>query len=129
MDIFFQDPTEIPLPPEEVRIRDVSVKPYSDAKRVRVRIELDPFQKRPSLELVIEDSQKLQVAQARVIETMGRQLEMTLHLRDSHPGGAYTLHVMLYYEEIPQTKEDEPVNEVPEPLVVDRRQASFTLGS
>ena len=127
MDIFFQDPTEVPLPPEEVHIRDVSVKPYPDGRRVRVHIELDPFQKRPSLELVIVDAQDEQIAQAQVIETMSRRLEMTMHLRQSQPGDGYTLHVQLYYEETPQAIEGEPASEYPAPRVVDQRQVSFML--
>lgn len=127
MDIFFQDPTEVPLSPDEVRIRDVSVKPYPDGRRVRVHVELDPFQKRPNLELVIVDAQDEQIAQAQVIETMSRRLEMTLHLRGSQPLGGYTLRVLLYYEELPQAIQGEPASEVPAPRVVDRRQVSFTL--
>jgi len=127
MDIFFQDPAEIPLPPQEVRIRDVLVQPYPDGLRVRVHIELDPFQKRPSLEVVILDALDEPAAQTRVIETMGRTLEMTLHLRESQPGGAYTIRVLLYYEEAPQAVEGEMATEYPAPLVVDQRQASFTL--
>ena len=42
MDIFFQDPTDIPLPPEEVRIRELTAEPWPDGRRVRVYVELTP---------------------------------------------------------------------------------------
>jgi hypothetical protein len=127
MDIFFQDPAVIPLPPQEVRIREVSVKPYPDGRRVRVHIELDPFQKCPSLEIVILDEMDMPVAQTRVIDTIGRTLEMTMHLRTSQPGSTYKVWASLYYQEDLQAGMDEPLTEGPVMLVVDRRQASFVF--
>jgi hypothetical protein len=125
MDLFFQDPSVIPLPPEEVRIREVSAKPYPDGKRVRVRVELDPFQKRPSLELTILNARAEPVAQARVIETMVRTMEMTLHLREEQTGGEYTLHCLLYYQDAPSPDSVESEIEYPPPSVVDQRQVPF----
>jgi hypothetical protein len=129
MDLFFEDPSVIPLPPEEVRIREVSAKPYPDGRRVRVRVELDPFQKRPSLEVTILNALAESVAQARVIETMTRTLEMTLHLREAQGGGDYTLHCLLYYQEAPAPQTDEAPIEYPPAKVVDQRQVSFSLAA
>jgi hypothetical protein len=127
MDLFFQDPSVIPLPPEEVRIREMRVKPYLDGKRVRVRVELDPFQRRPSLEMTILNAKAEQVVQARVIETMARTLEMTLHLREDQPCGQYTFHCLLYYQDAPTPEPVESLVEYPPPKVVDQRQVSFML--
>jgi len=129
MDLFFQDPSVIPLPPEEVRIQEMNVKPYPDGKRVRVRVELDPFQKRPSLEMTILNAQAEPVAQARVIETMAHTLEMTMHLREEQPGGEYIFHCLLYYQDAPTPEAVESVVEYPSPKVVDQRQVSFMLTS
>jgi hypothetical protein len=129
MDLFFQDPSVIPLPPEEVRIREMSVKPYPDGKRVRVRVELDPFQKRPSLEMTILNARAELVVQARVVETMARALEMTLHLREEQPGGEYTFNCLLYYQDAPTPEAVESAIEYPSPKVVDQRQVSFMLPS
>lgn len=129
MDLFFQDPTVIPLPPEEVRIREVSAKPYPDGKRVRVQIEVDPFQKRPSLEMTILNAQAEPLAQARVIETITRTFEMTMHLREEQPGGEYTFHCLLYYQDAPTPEPVELPVEYPPPKVVDHRQVSFMLTS
>jgi hypothetical protein len=127
MDLFFSDPSEIPLPPEEVRIQALRGEPYPDGKRVRVFVELNPFQKRPSLEIsILSDTGKL-VAQARVIETMIRKLEMTLHLRESQPGSVYTLQALLYYEASLKAEEGQDVQALPPPLEVDHSQASFIL--
>ena len=127
MDLFFQDPSVIPLPPDEVRIREMSVKPYTDGKRVRVRVELDPFQKRPSLEITILNARAEPVAQARVIETMAHTLEMTMHLREEQPGGEFTIHCLLYYQDAPSPEPVEPMIQYPPPKVVDQRQVSFLL--
>lgn len=128
MDFFFADPSEIPLPPEEVRIKALRGEPYPDGKRVRVFVELKPFQKRPSLEVTVFDAIGKQVAQARVIEMMTRKLEMTLHLRESQPGYAYTLHASLYYDAPLITEEQgQATSELPPALEVDRCQVSFVL--
>lgn len=97
MDIFFQDPSEIPLPPAEMRIRDLHAEPSPDGKRVRVYVEVAPFQKRPNLDLTISNDQKEEVASVSVIETMVRKLEMTMHIRGSPSGGTYALAATLYY--------------------------------
>ncbi|MEN8172069.1 MAG: hypothetical protein ABFS03_04235, partial [Chloroflexota bacterium] len=56
MDIFFTDPNDIPLPPDEVHIRKLSAEPWPDKKRVHVNLEISPFQKRPSGEIILTDS-------------------------------------------------------------------------
>jgi hypothetical protein len=127
MDLFFQDPSEIPLSPEEVRFLALRGEPYPDGKRVRVYVELKPFQKRPSLELTIFNADGRQVAQARVIESMIRKLEMTLHLRESQPGGVYTIQALLYYEAPLEAEEVPAAKQLPPPLNVDCCQASFIL--
>jgi hypothetical protein len=129
MDLFFQDPDVIPLPPEEVQIRDLSAKPYPDGKRVRVRVEIDPFQKRPSLEVMIQNAYGETVSQVRVIETMTRLLEMTMHLREGQLGEDYSLQCLLYYQETPSPDTSEGEIEYPPAHVVDQRQVSFKLSA
>src|SRR4030042_6775942 len=53
MDIFFQDPNEVRLPPEEVRLSEMHVTPLADGNRVKVYLELTPFIKRPNIEVII----------------------------------------------------------------------------
>ena len=56
MDIFFRDPSEIPLPPDEVRIRVLHADPYPDGQRVRIHLEVDPFQRRPNADVRITNA-------------------------------------------------------------------------
>ena len=74
MDIFFQDPSDIPLPPVEVRIRSLRAEPWSDQRRVHIYLELDPFQKRPNIEVVINDPEGREEARVDIVETMVRKV-------------------------------------------------------
>jgi len=128
MDIFLHDPHEIPLPAEEVRIRDLRAELLPDGRRVRVTLEVDPFQKRPSVSLTILDAASVLLAEASVIESMSRKIELTLHLR---PASAeivrpYTLLAILFYlPALPAPGEDVDPSAVGQPQVIDRRSIQF----
>ncbi len=128
MDLFFTDPNEVPLPPAEVRIRELRASPNSDGRRVRVYLEIDPFQRRPSADLEILDSQDRVVSSASVIETVVRTMEMTLHLREVMHG-PHRLVATLYYSAFEDIKPEESA-EATYPLetkVVDTRQIIFDV--
>ncbi len=129
MDIFFQDPSEVPLPPDEVRIRVLRAEPWPDGRRVQIYLEVDPFQKRPNADVVIRSARGEQVATASVIESMVRKMEFNLHLREQQPGGEYTVQAILFYTEpIPEPKEGEEVPlQLPEPVFVDQKEINFTI--
>ena len=95
MDIFFQDPGDVPLPPEEVRVREFRAEPWMDGRRVRIILEVDPFQKRPNAGVSIVDTTGNEVAQASIIETIARKMEINLHLRHDEPAGEYIARVKL----------------------------------
>lgn len=129
MDIFFQDPSEVPLPPNEVRIRELRAEPWPDGRRVLVYLEVDPFQKRPSAEVEIINSDGQIVSHASVIESMSRKMEFTMHLRQEQVAGDYRLTVTVFYSDpIPEPKEGETeLPELPEPQVVDTAEARFVI--
>lgn len=132
MDIFFQDPSEIPLPPAEVRIQELRAEPWPDGKRVRVYVEVAPFQKRPSIDLSISNEKKEVVAAASIIETMVRKLEMTLHIRSSTSGGTFALAATLYYSKPPEASKSESheAEEGPQSIsyqVVDQSVVTFQI--
>jgi len=118
MDIFFQDPTEVPLPPDEVRIRALRAETYPDGQRVRVYLEVDPSQQRPSADLAIRDSAGNEVTNASIVESMYRKMELTMHLRHPQPGETYTLSAVIFFVQQP------PAGEEPDPRlrqIVDSR--------
>jgi hypothetical protein len=127
VDIFFNDPTDIPLPPDEVRIRHFEVNPWSDGRRVRVYLEVTPFQKRPNGEISITNAGGDELANISIIETMDPKMEFTLHLRGAELRGPYTVSAYIfYYEESADTSaEDDLPFKGRERTVVDRVTETF----
>lgn len=128
MDIFFTDPTEVPLPPDEVRIRSLRVEPWPDGNRVRVYLEIDPFQKRPNAEIRILDQENVEVASLNVIETIERKMEFTMHLRHKDPRGHFQVEAVVFYSELVEADEGKEA-EPPAHEVVDRANATFSIES
>jgi hypothetical protein len=129
MDIFFQDPDDEPVPPDEVRIRDFTATPYPDRRRVRVYLEVTPFLKRPSGEVTITNQDGEILAIANIIETMTSKLELTLHLRGA--AGAENLQATadLFYQETPSEEEADNGEDydLPDRTRVDMAQVRFSV--
>ena len=102
MDIFFHDPDDQPVEPEEVRIREFAAKPYPEGTRIHIYLELTPFQKRPSAEVFVKNELGEIVAQASIIETVNRKMEMTLHIRGERREGPHTVIVKIFYDDEPE---------------------------
>jgi hypothetical protein len=102
-DIFFTDANEVPVPPEEVRIRTFNVKPRSDGVRVDVHIELTPFQRRPNLELELIDQVGKKMSSLSVVEAIDPKMDFTMHLRNKSQG-KHQLVVQVFYSDIDPAK-------------------------
>ena len=125
MDIFFLDPSEVPLPPEEVKIRQFRAEPRPDGVRVRIYLEVDPFQKKPSAEITIRDPEGNEAASVSIIESVTRRMELTMHLRTQPQAGVYTAHAVLVYSEVtPDAKDQSPLQNVTQ---VDQAETEFSL--
>jgi hypothetical protein len=127
MDIFFHDPSEIPLPPEEVRLRELRATPWQDGQRVKIYLEVDPFQKRPNAQVTITNTAGMEVARVSILETMTRKMEFNMHLREPKPGGEYTVETIIYYQKLPTQEESLSEGLLPDPLIVDRRKVTFSV--
>lgn len=129
MDIFFQDPNEIPLPPSEIRIQQFTADPYPDGRRVKIYLEVSPFQKRPSVDVNITNSDGLMVSQASIIESISRKMEFTMHLRGPEPAGKYFIKASIFYEKEPLEKENTQKEEFQksEKILVDHREVEFQV--
>jgi hypothetical protein len=101
MDFFFPEDDLNRLVPEETRITSLTAEPYPDGERVRVNIEMTPFQKRPHLEVTITGAGGEEVATASIVEPMGWKLEFTMHLRGSQDS-PFKIEARLYYPDGPQ---------------------------
>lgn len=137
MDIFFQDPTEIPLPPNEVRIRQLRAEPWPDNRRVRIYLEITPFQKRPNGEVRILDVSGEEVASVTIVEAIDRKMEFIVHLRGVPGEGEYTVLATVYYTEIEEkTKPGNGGDDIQPPLpipskttLIDRAETRFQIPS
>ncbi len=128
MDIFFTDPSDAPVPPEEVRIRELSADPWPDGRRVKVYLEVTPFLKRPSGEVRITDAEGIPVASANIIEAMTPKMEINLHLRAAELSGDYTVAAEIFYlTGIPEADDDEETPIRPERMIVDQATATFVI--
>ena len=125
MDIFFSDPSEVPLPPEEVRISQLRAEPWPDGQRVRVYLEVDPTQKRPSADLTILNPQGEAISTVSIVESMTRKMEVVMHLRSEPTPGEYSLHATLYFDPMPPPDAGSEPSPLAEPLVVDTAQTPF----
>lgn len=129
MDIFFQDPTAIPLPPDEVRIKALRAEPWQDNRRVGIYLEVTPFQKKPNGEVTITNPQGEVAAQASIIETIVPKMELTMHLRGPIASGVYTVSATIFYVQAPEDDAENPAyfTDPDRRLVVDKTQAVFEL--
>jgi hypothetical protein len=128
MDIHFTDLSEVPLPPKEVRIRDFMVDPYPDGKRVRLTLELTPFQKPPSCEIFVADLMGNQVATANIIELIDPKMQLTMHLRIQEPQGTFTAIALIFYtESLEDITEGDQITGIPQRQIVDKKEFTFLI--
>ena len=125
MDIFFQDPSAIPLPPNEVRIKQLRAELWPDNRRVRITLEVTPFQRRPNGEVSITNPQGEEVASASIIESIVPRLEFTMHLRGENPAGEYRVSATIFYAVEAESQEAPSAEQ--ERMVVDKASVSFTI--
>jgi hypothetical protein len=116
MEFFINDPNIIRYPPAEVHLLDMRANPAPDGKRLRVALDLTPFQQRPLIELILTDSSGNNVASASIIEPVGWKLELTMHIRKTGPTyGKYNLSASLSYPELGEVDRITLTIEVPIP--------------
>ncbi len=127
MDIFFTDPSDVPLPPDEVRIRQFKAEPWPDGRRVKIYLEVTPFQKKPSGEVIITDISGQPVATASIIETIAPKMEINMHLRTPEPSGEFSASVVLFYLQEFEEEQDGEIIAPPERMIVDEAQTSFEI--
>lgn len=81
MEIQFNEPQDIPLPPNEVRIREASMERQSDGSRVRVVLQLTPFLEKPVIEIkILNDDDTVNVS-STIVETTDSQMSLTMHIK------------------------------------------------
>jgi hypothetical protein len=87
--------------PETTRITSLQARPYEDGRRVLVKMDITPFEKRPHIEVSLRDAHGKEVSAASFIEPMAWNLEFTLHIRTQPADGDLTLEARLFYPDGP----------------------------
>lgn len=100
MELPIIDPAQMPLPPSEVRLRSIDVQPYPDRRRLKVRLELTPFQVAPDIELALKDEQGGYLASASIIGAISNIMTLTLHMRAEPRSQHCTVEASLAYNEL-----------------------------
>src|SRR5262245_53395137 len=97
----YDESEDIPTPVarDEMRFENVSVLPYADGRRVKLKFSFPPFLERPSVEATITNLTGQPVASMSLIEAMDQEFEFTLHLRGPQPQGEHALRLTLFYPE------------------------------
>ena len=103
MDFFFPEDNLQRMTPEETRITSLSAEPYPDGYRLRVNIEVTPFQKRPYIEVTLNDADGEEVASSSIVEPLSWKLEFTMHIR-GELNNPYTVEAKLFYPDGPTTE-------------------------
>lgn len=114
------------VPPEEVRIENLSGEAYADGRRVRVNLDMTPFKVRPHADVVLLTPQGEPAANISIIEPMAWKLEFTLHLREARQDGDYKLIARIFYP--PRDEEDPKLFRLDIPVDdTDRKEFSFKI--
>ena len=104
MEFFFPEDNLHRTTPEETKILSLTAEPYEDGRRVRVNIEMSPFEKRPHLEFVLNDSENKEISSTSFVEPMAWKLEFTMHLRTDPADGPLELAARLFYPDGPEAE-------------------------
>jgi hypothetical protein len=103
MDFFFPEDNLQRMTPEETRIVGLNAEPYPDGYRLRVNIEITPYQKRPHIEVMLSDAGGEEIASTSIVEPMSWKLEFTMHIR-GELNNPYTLEAKLFYPDGPSAE-------------------------
>ncbi len=115
MELPFLEEGEVPLPPEQVRVRSLLAEPYPDGVRIRLRLALTPFLERPNIDIELRNPQGSESGSVAVIESMDATLSMTVHLRDDPQPGTYRAVATVGYPEHGTVDSAEVAFELPPP--------------
>ena len=103
MDFFLPEDHLQRATPAETRIISLTAEPYPDGYRLRVNIEMTPFQQRPHLEVSLKDANHEEIASSSIVEPLTWKIEFTMHIR-GELNNPYTLEAKLFYPDGPTTE-------------------------
>jgi hypothetical protein len=78
----------------------VDAEPFLDNRRVRLTINIEPFQQPPDIEIVVSNPAGQRVTEATIIGAPNKRITLTVHLRDEVVEGVYRFQFSLGYQDI-----------------------------
>jgi hypothetical protein len=127
MDILFTGIEQTSLPPEDVRIQNIEVKPWSDGRRIGVVLQVDRCQTPLNLDISIMDKNGLITSTTSVVENLSPRIELTIHLRSVKHESEYQLDVTLFSSVIIEQKTSDQSQELITKKIIDKRQVWFKI--
>jgi len=103
MDFFFSQDNLARAVAAETKITSLAAQPYPDGRRLRVNLEITPYQQRPNIEIILKDADGGEAASTHIVEPLSWKLEFTMHLRGALRN-PYTLQARLYYPDGPSAE-------------------------
>jgi|YelNatPaOPRAMG01_1025707.scaffolds.fasta_scaffold37954_1 hypothetical protein len=124
MEFYFRDPNETPLPPDQVRIKELRGVARPDGHKVRVTLQISAFQERPSGDIRILNQRGEELASLSFIEAISPHQEFTMHLHGETVNPHQILARIFY---LPKDEEGNPVPEEISIQVVDEMKVDLIL--
>ena len=82
MGYFDLNPEVKRFPPDQTSILNLTVEPLSDLTRIRILIEITPFEQPPTIELILYDFSGQVVASTLIVEPPFWRHDLIMHLKD-----------------------------------------------
>ncbi|RLD06293.1 MAG: hypothetical protein DRI56_08205 [Chloroflexota bacterium] len=128
MTIYLSPSSQIPRPPEEVKIHSFTAHLYPDGKRVRLRLAFTPFQKPPSADIQVWNQAGELISSVNIIESTNTETSVVVHLRGENTTGTYTAAAQTFYLENMPDPSVGPENRQPAKVVpMDEARTTFTI--
>ena len=102
MEFFLTDPNIERTLPADTRLINLRAEPYSEGRRLKVTLDLTPFQEKPYLDLALTDFSGELIAATSIVEPITCGLELNLHIRKDGEaqGGPYKLTAIISYPDL-----------------------------
>jgi hypothetical protein len=117
---FFQlEPNVEKKLPQETRLLNIHAEPDFEGKRLKVGLDLTPFQQKPYIDLTLIASTGELIASTSIVEPVIWNLELNLHIRKSSPSsnGLYKLTVVISYPDLGEVDRRDLSIEIPSTAV------------
>ena len=132
MDPFFKEPDANAQAPDNIRFENLIIEPFSDGRRVKLRVEITPFLENPNIEIEIFNIDGDLISNMSIVEIIEHKFDLTLHLQDNSIGKEFKLKALIFYTDLShyEIKEDEeaPKKGKAENRIVSQIEKSFIAG-